>query len=152
MRKQSVEILQSTATAPSKSIFALWMERSGLSGKVLAGCAVVGVISLFLPAVTVSVGSISVSVKCIQGWQGKLGLLCYVALLVLGLLVYKKETPHNRTRLYAVIGAVAILMALLLLLDVTKLGNVGIGVILNLVAAAGTGAGALLKAKADQLF
>ena len=135
---------------PGKSPFAVWMEKSGTSGKVLMASAGLGVISLFLPAI--SLGPFG-SVACIEGWHGKLGLLCYIAVGVLTLLVYQKAPPQNRGLLYAVLGVVggAALMALLLLFDVMRLSP-GIGVILNLIAAGGAVVGAILKAKEDRLF
>lgn len=127
-----------------------------MSGKVLVGCAAVGVISVFLPAVSVSLGSGSVSVSCVDGWQGKFGLLCYIALLVLGILALRQAPPRNRGLLFAVIGvaAGAMVLAAFLLMDVLKIkmGSIAVGTIVDLAAAAGTGAAAFLMAKEDKLF
>jgi hypothetical protein len=145
------------------SPFNVWMEKSGLHGKMIAGGSAVGILSTFLPLITVSAGIISASASVIQDWRGVLCLLCYIGLLIMSFLLYQAKTPaQGRGFLFGILGAAggAILFALLLLfaaMNSTGSGfgasaSIGIGTILNLLAALTVGAGAFMKAKEDKLF
>jgi hypothetical protein len=140
--------------SPGKSPVNIWLERSGLPGKLMAGAALVGIISLFLPAASMSASAMGVSVSassgmCLSDWRGILGLLCYLAVLGLGFFLYQANTPEQ------------VLFALLLLIATIGGGSgpfggvsvsPSIGTILNLLAALAVGAGAGMKAKEDKLF
>jgi hypothetical protein len=116
--------------------------------------AIVGVISTFLPLITISIGGRSVSASVLQDTRGVLCLLCYAAIIALSFFLYQQSSAQNqRGLLYGVLAAagVAILLALLLLIDAMRV-SVGIGTILNFLAAIGVGVGAFMKAKEDRLF
>ena len=145
-----------------KSPFTVWMERSGTSGKVMAGAAGVGIISTFLPIVSVSGGGfVASSAAVIADWRGVFCLLAYIAVLVLGFLVAQKSAPQNRGLLFGALGAAggAVLFALLLFLAAMNTSgggmisiSIGIGTILNFLSAIGVGVGAFLMAKENKLF
>ena len=131
------------------------------AAKIMLGAAAVGLIAVFLPAVTVTVFGTSVSVKCVGGWQGKLGLVAYLAVgAMAGMALAKSgQAPSKNVALAGLITAgVAVLLAFLLWMDVGRASSVvgdaaelgagvstGIGVYLNLAAAAVMAAGAFVQ-------
>jgi hypothetical protein len=154
-------------TGPSP--FGVWLDKSGLPGKLMAGAAIVGIISMVLPLISVSAsgGGISFSAsggKVIDAWQGALCLICYLAVLGLVFVVYIAKAPaQGRNMLYSLLGAgaAAVLFSLLLLIRCIggSSGPMGgassspaIGTILNFLAAIGVGVGAFMKAREDKLF
>src|SRR5262245_20171365 len=97
------------------SPFNVWLERSGLHGKIIMGSALVGLISAFLPVLSVSGFG---SVGMVSGnWRGIICLLCFIAAGVLCVLAYQQSPPGNRPLVYGLLGAAggAVLFALLLL-------------------------------------
>lgn len=133
--------------------------------KIMIGAAVIGAISLFLPAVTVSILGVSESVAGWRGWQGKLGLVCYIAVGVMAGLLLSKPDPASEKKFglpSLITAGVAVLMALLLYFDVSKstggvaeLGggvSVGIGAYLNILASLVLVAGSVVLAKRAKVF
>lgn len=160
------------SSPPQKKFdFAAWWASLGLSGKLLAGGGLAGIIFSFLPAMSVSVSggglSMSESVLVIRPWQGKLGFLGFAGCLVLAYLMYQPvPSPKKRNQLFILLGCagVAVLMTLWLFFDVVRAGSdlsselvkastsTGIGMYLTFLAAIAVGAGAGLKAKEEKLF
>jgi hypothetical protein len=158
-----------------------WLARLGLSGKLLAAGSLVGVIAVFLPLVSMSfqsagagnpfVGknavnlpgiSASQSVMVVRDFRGVLCLLGYVAALALAYVLYQPKPMGPKALGWAGVGVGGFiaLMALWLLLGAFSgsgglMGfqvSVGIGAILNLLAAATVATGGFLKAREEQLI
>ncbi len=148
-------------------------QQFGLAGKLLLGGAVVGLISLFLPAASFSMdvtgqASFRDSVMGLRFWQGKVALAAYLAVGLLTLLVSKSAASDSRYRnlLFGLLGAAtaALILAVYLFVDASGSGSsfvlpgmkgsggAGIGAYLNLLAGLATAAGAALMAKEVQLF
>lgn len=146
-----------------------WFNRLGLSGKLMAGGGLGGLISAFLPAVSVSVSNaiagLSGSAMVIQSWPGRIGLICSAAALVLSWLLYQGKAI-NKNMLWAAVGVggVSGLCAIWLLFDVMRsTGGVNmmgsgvsvspsIGAFTNLAAGLATAAGGFLKAREEKLL
>jgi hypothetical protein len=155
------------------------MARLGIGGIVMVIAAVIGIIATFLPLVSYSMTAFGVTQsgsggKPVNDWRGVLDLLCYLAVIVLAvLLVVGSRTAVKGLCWGAIgVGAFALLMALLLLFatmsstntqisgNAPGLGSMGVsggsspalGTILNLLAAAAVAAGAVLKAREEKLF
>lgn len=117
-----------------------WLGRLGLSGKVLAIGAVVGLIAVFLPLLTMSTQmstlggantfggkggvhlpavSASQSVMVLRDWRGVLCLVGYVAALALAYVLYPPNGLAQKNLGWAGLGAGAFvtLLALWLLVD-----------------------------------
>jgi hypothetical protein len=149
-----------------------------LADKVIGGAAVVGLLSTFLSAVTVSMNFMGMqqsnSASVISDWRGKLGFLCFVTAGVLVFLLVKRGAAASKNMLYALLGVCALPPALAILLmssissvpatttgpdgspiqfpaDMIKI-SLSIGSYLFLLAGLGTLAGGLLKAKDAQLL
>ncbi len=170
---------QSPVPGPSGAQFGPWFNRLGLSGKLLAIGAVVGVVAAFLPAMSVSVSvsffgqgvSESQSVIVARDWRGVVGLIGYIATLGLACLLYPAGGGANKNMVWGVagVGAIVALMALLLfihclgalgtggnqdptgLVKATASSSIGIGAILNLLAAGAVAVGAFLKVREEKL-
>jgi hypothetical protein len=153
----------------------------GLSGKLLAIGGIVGVIAVFLPLISMSmqlqlpVGksganlpgvNSSHSVMVVSDFRGVLCLLGYFAALALSFVLYPPNGLGQKTLGWAgagVGGFIAILALWLLILALNGSGglsgfgssfqiSLGIGAILNLVAAATVAAGGVLKAREEKLI
>ena len=74
------------------SIFDVWLQRSGIHGKLILGAAFVGLICTFLPRITAS-GMVSGSESVINHWAGILSLLCFIGCGVLAVLAYQQSPP-----------------------------------------------------------
>jgi hypothetical protein len=157
-----------------------WLARLGLSGKLLAAGGLVGVIAVFLPLITISIRttggnlvggqsrvsvpavSASQSVTVVRDWRGVLCLLGYIAALALAVVMYSSIGWGKQSLNWAGVGvgAFTTLLALWLLLGALSgsggfLGlsvSVGIGAILNLLAAATVAAGGFLKVREEKLI
>jgi hypothetical protein len=149
------------------SPFNVWLERSGLHGKIIVGSALLGLIGTFLPVLSYSadtpMGAASASSGiAVSDWRGILALLCFIGAAVLAFLAYLQSPPGNRNLVYGLLGAAggALLFSLLLLLFALNhtgsafgmSASLGFGPILVLLGALGVGAGAFLKAKEDKVF
>lgn len=152
------------------------LERLGLSGQLIGGGSIVGLIALFLPLVSWSTNfsgavlpggagvNISQSVSSIDAWQGKLSFLAYAAAVVLVLAVYPTKRPEQKPLGWGALGAgaLALLLALWLLFAVRNVGSginigdaggfkssIGFGGFLNLIAAGVVTYGGYLKAREE---
>jgi hypothetical protein len=80
-----------------------------LADKVIAAAAAVGIISTFLPAVSVSLEILgtkqSNSAMVIGDWRGKLGLLCFLAAGTILFLLIQKGAAASKNLLYGLLGA-----------------------------------------------
>src|SRR5262245_47223150 len=144
----------------------------GLSGKLLLAGALVGLIALFLPACSVSMdvagqASFRNSAMGVEFWQGKVGIVAYLAVGLLTFLLTKPVAKDSsyRNRLFGLLGAsaMALILAIYLFVDAsssgrsfviggtTGSGGAGIGAYLNALAGIVSAAGAVLKAKEVQL-
>jgi hypothetical protein len=155
------------------------MARLGVGGMVMGVAAVIGVIAVFLPLVSYSVSVLGMTQsgsggKPADDWRGKLDLLCYIAAIVLTVLLAVGSRAAVKALCWGAIGvgAAALLMALLLLFatmssskaelsgNAPGLGSMGVsagsspavGTILNVLAAVGVAVGAVLKAREEKLF
>jgi hypothetical protein len=151
------------------------MARLGVGGLVIAIGAAVGIVACFLPLRSVSFSAFGISQsssgdKPINDWRGVLGLLCYLAAIVLVVLLAVGSRAATKGFCWGAIGvgAAALLFALLLLsfttssgtthisgmvqLDVSGGSSPAAGTILNLVAAVVVAVGAVLKAREEKLF
>jgi hypothetical protein len=169
----------STAAAPSPQLQAVqaWLGRLGLSGKILAIGALVGVIAVFLPLLTMSIGGgkfgvgktsvslpgVSHSVMVVTCWQGALCLVGYLAALALSVVLYMPKGLGQKSLGWAGVGVGAFITLLALWLVVQALNGsggvmglgqitIGFGAILNLLAGAAVATGGVLKAREERLF
>jgi hypothetical protein len=153
----------------------------GLSGKILAIGGLVGVLAVFLPllsmsmptlagtsgfggkgAVNVQVVSSSQSVMVVRDWRGVLCLLGYLAALALAFVLYPPNGLSQKALGWAGVGVGAFIALLALWLLISALSGsggflgmritVGIGAILNFLAAGAVAAGGFLKAREEKLF
>jgi hypothetical protein len=164
-----------------------WLERSGLSGKLLAVGGLVGVIAVFLPLLTMSMQmpaldgitafggktglnvaavSTSQSVMVVRDWRGVLCLVGYLAAVGLAFVLYPPNGLGQKNLGWAGLGVGAFIALLALWLLVAALNGsagmtgfaasfritVGVGAILNLLAAAAVAGGGFLKAREERLF
>ncbi len=158
-----------------------WLARLGMSGKLLAAGGLVGVIAVFLPLVSMSfqsptganpfVGkngvnlpgfSTSQSVMVLRDFRGVLCLFGYVAALALAYVLYQPKELGPKALGWAGLGVggfIALLALWLLLGAFSGSGglmgfqiSVGIGALLNLVAAGTVAAGGFLKAREEKLI
>jgi hypothetical protein len=171
----------------SSSPLQAWLARMGLSGKLLAIGALVGVIAVFLPLVSVSVqvpntlgttltkgkGSVKIPsldvsqrVLVIQDFRGVLCLLGYIAALALTYVLYAPTGLQQKSFGWAGvgIGGLTALLSLWLLIGafsgssaLSGFGaslqvSVGLGAIVNLLAAGTVAAGGFLKAREEKLI
>jgi len=155
------------------------LERLGLSGQLIGGGSIVGIISLFLPWVSTSTNiqasglpfggggglNVSQSISAIKVWQGDVCLLAYIAAIVLVLVVYPTKTPEQKPLAWGALGAgaLALLLAFWLIAavpgggaDLGALGSVkqsaGFGAYLNLIAAGVVTYGGYLKAREERVL
>jgi hypothetical protein len=136
------------------------------AGKIVIGAAAVGFLSLFMPAVNVTVLGISQSVSVIAGWEGKLGLLAYIAVGVLAGITLKKNPEAERGKILAclITAGVAALLSVFLFFDVSRgssglsapgMGvgiSTGFGTYLNILASLVLAGGAAILAKRAKVF
>jgi hypothetical protein len=166
-----------TPLPPSEPFsFGQWWNRLGLSGRLMLVGAALGVVSCLLPATSSTVsGSLgqlaaiqgSRSVLVVEDWRGVIGLLGFVATIVLCFLLYGARGPGNRALYWAPVGIGAALMLLSVLLVVAVLRvsqtagfagvaeikiSPGIGAFAYLITAAVVTAGAVVKAREERLF
>ena len=122
--------------------------------KILIGGAVLGLISVFLPAVTVSFLGFSETISVVRDWRGKLCLVGYISVGVMAAMMLKGDLATARKKVLAclITSGVVLLLAIWLPLtlsnitaaDVVKTGS---GIYVNIVAAAVLSGGAALQAK-----
>jgi hypothetical protein len=175
----ATEQVTSPAPAPTAQPLQAWLARLGLSGKVLAGGGLVGVVAVFLPLLSMSVQmptvggkginisgvGVSHSVTVIQDFRGIICLIGYLAALALTYVLYQPNGLSQKSFAWAGagVGALNALLALWLLVNAhsgsSTLGgfmgfqvSIGIGAILNLLAAAAVTAGGVLKAREEKLI
>jgi hypothetical protein len=160
-----------------------WLARLGLSGKILAIGGLVGIISVWLPLVSIQMQapanvfgarggvsapalSLTQTIMVARDFRGMICLAGYIAILALIFVLYRPNGLGQKSLCWAAagVGAVITLMALWLVLGTLSgsgsLGgfggglsiSVGIGAILNLLAAVAVAAGGVLKAREERLF
>ena len=131
-----------------------------LAPMILLAAAGLGLVAMFLPAVTVSVLGTSQSLAVFRDWRGKLDLLGYVAVAVMAATMLKSSSPpKGRVLACLIIAGVALLLAVWLPLSVggmKSLGSAvsvstGIGCYANILAAVAMAAGAAVLAKREKL-
>lgn len=136
--------------------------------KIMVGVAVVGLVSVFLPAVTVTISflgsSTTESLGVWRDWRGKLDLLAYIAVAVMaGMMIRKPNTPAAKKLALPclITSGVALLLAVWLPLSISGSGgiskelasiSIGLGCYLNILASLALAAGAALQAKRTNVF
>jgi hypothetical protein len=131
--------------------------------KVMLGAAVLGLVAVFLPAVTVSVAALNVSesVRVVADWRGKLGLVAYVGVGVLAGMMLNGQLEAARKKALAclIAAGASVLLAVWLLLSIGSIGGAGLGSIstgfgtyVNILAALALTAGSALQAKRAGVF
>ncbi len=142
-----------------------------LADKVIGSAAVVGIISTFLPAVSVTAELFgekrSNSVSVIGDWRGKLGLLCFLAAGVLLFLMIQKGVAASKNLLPGLLAAcgLAALLGIFLLFGASNSlsdvpaamrqmvkASVSFGTYLFLLCGLAMGAGGFLKAKEQKML
>jgi hypothetical protein len=166
------------ASSPLQPLQA-WLERSGLSGKLLAIGGLVGVIAVFLPLMSMSIQvspnafggkagvvlpgvSTSQSVMVVRDWRGSLCLVGYLAAIGLAFALYPPNGLSQKALGWAGVGVgvfIALLALWLLILALSGSGgmmgfrvSVGFGAFVNLLAGGAVAAGGVLKAREEKLF
>jgi hypothetical protein len=163
--------IEDVPNAP-KNAPALWLKRSGLSGKLLAAGGALGVVAAFLPLMSISsqmmgMMAINRTASVVDAWQGVIGLIAYLACLGFSWLLYPPDKPPTRGLCWSALGACAIVgvTALWLLIatsrssggvDMMGMGelkaSMGVGCIVNVLAAAAVVTGGLFKGREERLF
>ena len=175
------EQVTSAVPAPPAPPLQAWLARLGLSGKLLAVGGLAGVIAVFLPLLSVSIqmptfggkggvnlsgAGVTQSVLVIQDWRGVICLVGYLAALAFTYVLYQANGLGQKPLGWAGAGVGALLALLALWLLVGALSgtsslsgfgasfrvSVGIGAILNLLAAATVAAAGFLKAREEKLI
>jgi hypothetical protein len=171
------QVPSSVSASPQRQPLQAWLQRSGLSGKILAIGGLAGVIAVFLPLISMSMelptlggkGAINLpgvssshSVMVVQDFRGVFCLLGYLAAVALAVVLYPPNGLSQKALGWAGVGVGAFISLLALWLLVGALGgsgavfgfkiSVGIGAILNLFAGAAVAAGGFLKAREEKLF
>jgi hypothetical protein len=119
--------------------------------KIAAGASAVGLISTFLPLV--SLGFLSVAV--VDAWQGVLCLLGYVGVGVLAGLILLKKVPSARPLVLASLitaGVVTLLASWVFLRVLFSELSPGFGAFLNFLAAFVVAAAVVLEAKKEKIL
>ena len=163
-----------------------WFARLGLSGKLLLLGGVVGLIAVFLPLITVSVQmggdpfgllggqrgggqptlNLSNSVKVVENWRGTVGMVGYLAAIVLSFVLYPPQGLAQKELTWAALGVgllTAVLAVWLLILasdtggaDFMGMGSVkaslGVGAFINVLAGAAVTVAGFLKAREEKLI
>jgi hypothetical protein len=161
--------------------FHAWVERLGISGKLLAIGGLIGFIAVFFPLLSMSMqmpaigGKAGVSMPAISSsqsmmvvgdWRGVLCLLGYVAAFALAFVLYPPNGLGQKSLAWAGVGVggfIALLALWLLILAVNGSAglvgfgasikiSVGFGAIVNVLAGATVAAGGFLKAREVKLF
>jgi len=159
----------SPGTAPSSA--GEWFARLGISGKVLLIAAAFGVLSCFLPLMTMSIQTfgqqISKSALVINDWRGVVALLGYAGVIGLTFLLYPAGRAPEKGLAWAAlgVGGFVALMTLWLLILALNSGasfgfggfggakvSAGIGAFLNVLAGLAVAGGGVLKAREEKLF
>jgi hypothetical protein len=165
---------------------AAWFARLGLSGKILAFAALAGIIVAFLPLVSYSISlqmPVSIQMPGLKGLNqpvpssssnsqttlvveklaGQLGLVGYLAALVLAFVLYPPNGLGQKSLCWAGVGT-GLLVALLALWQLIAALNAGgdlmgmvkitpgVGAFLNVAAAIAVAAGAFLKTREEKLI
>lgn len=123
--------------------------------KIMLGAAVLGLIAVFLPAVTVTLFGYSETISVVRDWRGKLGLVGYVAVGVMaGMMLKSDDLAAARKKVLAclITAGVCLLLAIWLPLTVSNIASadvvkVGYGNYVNIFAALVLTGGAALQAK-----
>jgi len=151
-----------------------WFARLGPSGVLLGLGSVAGLVAAFLPLVSVSVevmGLMSArqTAMVVGDWRGKVCLAGYIITLILAFVLYPPGGLRQKALGWAAVGAgvLVLVMAIWLLIlaldtggttnsDVFGLASakasVGVGAVVNVVAAAAVAAGGFLKARDEKLI
>jgi hypothetical protein len=132
----------------------------GYAPVVMLGACALGLVSLFLPAVTVSFLGLSESVAVFRDWRGKLALLGYVGVAVMaGRMMRDTESPKQQVTACLTLAAVVALLAIWLPLSVSSGGGTlasaiktGIGCYVNIAAALAMVGGAVVLAKREKVI
>lgn len=176
----------SLAPAPTQPLFA----RLGISGKLLLIGGLAGIIVAFLPLVSVSLQmqipgggdpfgmlgglggggqptvSVAKTVMVFEDWRGKVGLVGYLAAVVLTFVLYPPSVLGKKALSWAAVcaGLLAAMLAIWLLVlaldtgraDLFWMGSVkatpGVGAFLNVVTGLMVVAGGFLKAREEKLI
>jgi len=147
------------------------LTKMSLADKIIGGAAAMGIISTFLPAVSITVEFLgqkkSQSISVIGDWRGKVGLLCFLAAVTLLILLIQKGTAASKNLLYGLLGvcALAALMGIFLLFGASSTvsevpaamremvkGGTSFGTYLFLLCGLAMAAGGFLKAKDQKLI
>jgi hypothetical protein len=187
MQTETVLTPEPSPAAPSPaapSPAAAWFARLGLSGKIMVFAALAGTIVVFLPLLSISMSVQMPGLKVnqlganqlglnntkttmvVEDWRGQLGMVGYIAALVLVFLLYPTNGLGQKSLCWAGVGAGALvaLLALWLLIVVLNTGSSdlmgmatmkvtpGIGAFLNLAAGVAVAVGAFLKTREEKLI
>ena len=154
MSKFATSLTRSAATASAVE------KLGGYAPVMLLGACALGLVSLFLPAVTVSFLGVNESIAVVRDWRGKLALLGYIAVAVMAFRMLK-DSEHSKQRATACLGVAAavVLLAVWLPLSI-KTGSgalasvikTGIGCYVNIASAVVMAAGAAVMAKREEVF
>ncbi|VTR98870.1 unnamed protein product [Gemmata massiliana] len=133
--------------------------------KIMIGAAVVGLISAFLPAVTVTLSFLgktaTESLAVWRDWRGKFDVLAYISVGVMAALMLKNMANPKKLAIACVVASgVSVLLAVWLPLsirggsDVKGLAEIstGIGCYLNIFASIVLATSAALQAKRVRAF
>jgi hypothetical protein len=110
--------------------------------------------------------SVNKTAMVVENWRGKVGLVGYVAALVLAFVLYPPQGLAQKALSWAAVGAgllVAVLAIWLLVLaldtgsaDLMGIGSVkasvGVGAFINVLAGAAVAVGGFLKAREEKLI
>jgi hypothetical protein len=143
--------------------FRAWFGRLGLSGRLAFFGGLVGLIAVWMPALTVKVAGFTDSYVVFTHWTGKLAFMAYVAALTCAHLLYQpRPLDQQRVVVWSFLGGsgLAVLLALGLFVHVATVGDsslsssihVGIGCYLNVICSLAVASGALLKARDEGLL
>jgi hypothetical protein len=176
------ETALSASPAQISSAPAAWFARLGLSGKILGIAALVGVFATFLPGMTISMEApalksfnkaapnisfnTSQSFIVLSDFRGKVALMGFISALALLYMLYPAGGLAQKPLCWLGVGAggLATLMSLWFLAAVLggsgsmNMGfmgiqsSPGIGAFVSLLAGLGVTAGALFKAREEQLI
>jgi hypothetical protein len=124
---------------------------------MLAACAF-GLLAVFLPAVKVTILEQSQTLAVWRDWRGKLALLGYAGVAVMAVMMLKHAVASRKQAIAcAATAGVVLLAALWLPLSIGSAGfgsavSMGVGVYVNILAAAALATGAAIQAKRSKLF
>jgi hypothetical protein len=131
------------ATGPSP--ISVWLQRSGLPGKLLAFGGLGGILILLIYLISYRGG---------LTWHGFLALIAYIGCVVAAWFLYQSQAESQRkTWLYVALASAGVAGLFGLWLLILGLQWVlTFGILVNFVAAVAVVLGAVLEAKAQKLF